>query len=178
MIQLHDLYFEPFISTATIEKAVQDVARQINKDFKDTTPVFLVVLNGAFFFASDLIKQFEGPCETNFIKVSSYSGTQSTGDVKTILGIDESLKGKKIILIEDIVDTGNTLEVLLDKFQELAITDYKVASLFFKPNAYKKSFPIDYVGLEIENDFIVGYGLDYNELGRNLTTIYKLKPNP
>ncbi|MDT0677139.1 hypoxanthine phosphoribosyltransferase [Autumnicola musiva] len=175
MIQLHDLQFEPFISEAEIEEAIAKVASQLNADYKDENPVFLGVLNGAFMFASDVIKRFEGDCEVSFVKLGSYEGTSTTGAVKTLLGLNQQLKERRVIIIEDIVDTGNTLEEINKILKKEGVADYQVATLFFKPEAYKKEFNIKYAGLEIPNKFIVGYGLDYDGLGRNLTKVYKRK---
>ena len=176
MIQLHDLFFKKFISKTQINQAVNGIVVKINEDYKEKTPVFLIVLNGAFFFGADIIKKFNGNCEMSFIKVASYEGTQSTGNVSTVMGVDSSLKGRDIIIIEDIVDSGNTIAAILKILKQEDVKSYKVATMFYKPLAFTKSYKVDYVGMEIENDFIVGYGLDYNGLGRNLNTIYKLKP--
>jgi len=175
MIKLHDLYFEKYISEIDIQHAINGVAVKIKDDFKDKNPVFLIVLNGAFFFAADIIKKYDGNCEMSFIKVASYEGTQSTGEVSTVMGVDPSLKGRSVIIVEDIVDSGNTIEAIIKILKQEEVKEYKIASLFYKPKAFTKQFEVDYVGLEIDNDFIVGYGLDYNGLGRNLRSIYKLK---
>lgn len=175
MVQLHDLKFKPFIAEAEIIEAIEQVAEKINEDFKDETPVFLGILNGAFLFAAELIKRFKGDCEVSFVKLSSYEGTNSSGKVESLVGLNQSLKGRSVIVIEDIVDTGNTLESIDRILKQEKVKVAKIATLFYKPEAYKKSLPIDYIGKEIPNDFIVGFGLDYNELGRNLTQVYKLK---
>ncbi|MFD1096841.1 hypoxanthine phosphoribosyltransferase [Salegentibacter chungangensis] len=175
MIQLHDLQFEPYLSEKEINEAIDKLAEQLNRDYEGDTPVFLGVLNGAFMFASEIIKRFKGDCEVSFVKLGSYEGTRSTGDVKTLLGLNQSLKGRRVVLIEDIVDTGNTLEEINEILKKEGVADYKVLTLFFKPEAYKKSIKIDYKGMEIPNKFIVGYGLDYDGLGRNLTEVYKRK---
>ena len=175
MIQLHDLFFETFISETEINQAVNGVAVKINEDYKKKSPVFLIVLNGAFFFASDIIQKFNGNCEMSFIKVASYEGTKSTGDVTTVMGVEPSLKGRDVIVVEDIVDSGNTIEAIIKILQQEEVNSYKIATMFYKPKAYTKSYKIDYIGMDIANDFIVGYGLDYNGLGRNLNKIYKLK---
>lgn len=174
MVHLHDLTFRPFISEEAIESAIDQVADRINKDYHDECPVFLGILNGAFLFAAELIKRFEGDCEVHFLKLSSYQGTQSTGAVGQLMGLSESLEGRRIIIIEDIVDTGNTLERLDQILKREKVKDYRIATLFYKPEAYNKSLPVHYVGMEIPNDFIVGYGLDYNGLGRNLRQVYTL----
>jgi adenylate kinase len=174
MIRLHDLIFEEYISETQINQAVNGVAVKINDDYKDKNPIFLVVLNGAFFFAADLIKKFSGNCELSFIKVASYDGIQQSDEISTVMGAEPSLKGREVIVIEDIVDSGNTIEAIIKILEQEEVASFKIATLFYKPKAYTKAFKIDYVGLEIENDFIVGYGLDYKGLGRNLRNIYKL----
>lgn len=177
LVQLHDLKFTPFISEPEINSAIEKVAQKINRDFRDENPIFLGILNGAFLFAAELIKRFEGDCEVSFVKLSSYEGTGSTGKVETLLGLTQSLENRTVIIIEDIVDTGNTLESIDRILKTENIKQYKIATLFYKPEAYKKDLHLDYVGMEIPNEFIVGYGLDYNGLGRNLTQVYKLKQN-
>src|SRR5690606_3262068 len=171
----HDLKFTPFIPEAEITSAIEKVAEKVNADYKGKTPVFLGILNGAFLFASELIKRFEGDCEVSFVKLSSYQGTNSSGDVKSLMGLNQSLEGREVIVIEDIIDTGNTLESIYAILEREKVKDFKIATLFYKPDAYKKNYAIDYCGMEIPNDFIVGYGLDYKELGRNLRQVYKLK---
>lgn len=177
MIKLQDLYFTPFISEKRITEAIEEVAKKLNKDLRDEKPVFLGVLNGAFLFAAEVIKRFEGDCEVSFVKLSSYEGTRSAGKVDSLLGLNQSLKDRTVVVIEDIVDTGNTIESIDRILKAEKVKQYKILTLFYKPEAYKKSLPIDYVGMEIPNDFIVGYGLDYNGLGRNLRQVYKLKKN-
>ena len=177
LVQLHDLKFTPFISEDEINAGIEKVAAQINADFSGKTPVFLGILNGAFLFAAEVIKRFQGDCEVNFVKLSSYEGTNSTGDVNSLMGLTQPLEGRSVVVIEDIVDTGNTLESLDKILKAEKVKEYKIVTLFYKPKAYKKSLHIDYVGIEIPNDFIVGYGLDYNGLGRNLPEVYKLKEN-
>lgn len=176
-MQLHDLNFKPFISEEEIFKAIEGVAQQINNDYEGERPVFLGILNGAFMFASELIKRFKGDCEVSFAKLGSYEGIQSTGDVKTLLGVGQSLKNRHVIIIEDIVDTGNTLEEIQRILQNEKVKSFKTATLFYKPESYSKNIPVDFVGMEISNDFIVGFGLDYKGLGRNLPQIYILNNN-
>ncbi len=177
MIKLHDLEFEPYISEEEINAAIDKVANKLNEDYRDTNPIFLGVLNGSFMFASEVIKRFNADCEVSFVKLGSYEGTKTTGNVKTLLGLNQSLKDRHVILLEDIVDTGNTLEEINKILLKEEVANYEVATLFYKPEAYKKEFNIKYRGIEIPNKFIVGYGLDYDGLGRNLTQIYKLKEN-
>lgn len=175
MIQLHDLKFTPFISEAEINTAIEELAQKINTEYREEKPVFLGILNGAFLFAAELIRRFEGDCEVSFVKLSSYEGTDSKGKVDALLGLTQSLEGRTVIVIEDIVDTGNTLESIDAILRAEKVKQYKIVTLFYKPEAYKKPLHIDYIGIEIPNDFIVGYGLDYDGLGRNLTQVYKLK---
>ncbi|UOB16351.1 adenylate kinase [Abyssalbus ytuae] len=177
MIKLHDKYFEPYISATEIDKAVERMAAAIAKDFKDETPIFVCVLNGAFMFASDLIKKYPHPCEVSFVKLSSYHGLSSTGIVETLLDVPDSVKGRSVIILEDVIDTGRTVKELITMFSNIKVKRFKIASMFYKPDVYSGEYNIDYVGIEIPDKFILGYGLDYLELGRNLPEIYKLKEN-
>lgn len=174
MILVHDKYFIPFIAAQQIESAIKKMASDIMEDLDDV-PIFIGVLNGSFMFVSDFVKHYTKPCEVSFIKVSSYQGTSSSEKVNHLIGINTDLKGRTVVLLEDIIDTGNTIEVLEELFKNQGVKSLKIATLFFKPEAYKKQIKIDYIGLEIPNKFIVGYGLDYNEHGRNLPEIYQLK---
>ncbi len=173
-IKLLDKEFEIFISNDEIQKAVSRIAESINRDYADKEPLFLVMLNGAFMFATDLFKQLKISCDISFVKYSSYMGMLTTEHVKKLIGINEDMKGRNILIIEDIVDTGITMDTLLNELYEHKPADVKIATLLFKPQAFKKSFKINYTGIEIPSDFIVGYGLDYNGKGRNLPEIYKL----
>ena len=175
MIQLHDKQFVPFISAKEIDLAIAKMVAQITADFSNETPVFIGVLNGAFMVVSDLLKRYTSPCEVSFIKMASYEGTSSTEEVNQLLGLNQDLTGRTVVVIEDIVDTGNTLVALKALFESENIKEFRIATLFFKPEAYKKDLPIDYVGIRIPNKFIVGYGLDYDGLGRNLPEVYQSK---
>ena len=175
MIQLHDKQFVPFISAKEIDLAIAKMVAQITADFSNETPVFIGVLNGAFMVVSDLLKRYTSPCEVSFIKMASYEGTSSTEEVKQLLGLNQDLTGRTVVVIEDIVDTGNTLVALKALFESENIKEFRIATLFFKPEAYKEDLSIDYVGIRIPNKFIVGYGLDYDGLGRNLPEVYQLK---
>lgn len=175
MIHLHDKAFEPFISAEEIDFALSNMAKQMDDDFFDDTPIFIGVLNGAFMVLSDLMKHYKGMCEVSFVKMSSYEGTNSTNDVKQLIGINQNLEGKTVIIVEDIIDTGNTIAELKTIFKEQKVKHLKIATLFFKPDAFTKDIKIDYVGIRIPNKFIVGYGLDYDGLGRNLRDVYQLK---
>jgi len=173
-VTLHDKTFALSIPHTTIQQAIEKIAAQINKDMNGETPVFVGLLNGAFMFAADLLKLIETPCEISFIKYSSYVGTQSAGAVSELIGLNTDLKNRTVIILEDIIDTGLTIDKLLKDLQPKELKQVKIATLLFKPEAFKGDYNIDYVGLSIPNDFIVGYGLDYDELGRNLKDIYTL----
>jgi adenylate kinase len=179
IIKLHDLYFKPFISANKISAIVKNLAQQVRADLpKDEIPIFVGILNGCFLFAADFIREFNGNCEVSFVKLASYEGTSSTENVKSLLGINEDLSGRTIIILEDIIDTGTTLQEIYNIFRNKNVKQLKVASLFFKPDVFKKELPINYIGKSIEDKFIVGYGLDYNGLGRNYPAIYQLTTPP
>jgi len=173
-IQVRELVFEKFISATEIDAAVQRVADAINRDFYGKNPLLLAILNGAFIFASDLMRKITIPCEISFVKYASYSGTASTTKVRELIGVEEIIEGRSVIVVEDIVDTGITMDELLKEIHEKKPKEVKVACFCFKPAAFQKSFSIDYLGMTIPNDFIVGYGLDYDGQGRNLPDIYKI----
>jgi hypoxanthine phosphoribosyltransferase len=173
-IKLHDKYFVPFISAQELDFAIANMAKQIEDDFQDETPVFIGVLNGSFMVMSDLMKHYNHPCEVSFVKMASYEGTQSTNEVKQLIGLNQNLEGRSVIIVEDIVDTGNTIEELKHIFKNQGVKHFKIATLFLKPEAYKKDIKLDYVGVRIPNKFIVGFGLDYDGLGRNLKDVYQL----
>ena len=175
VIQLLDKQFAPFISASEIDFAIAKMAALVAADFADEIPVFVGVLNGSFMVVSDFMKQYTKPCEVSFIKMSSYDGTSSTNHVKQFIGLDQDLSRRTVIVLEDIVDTGNTLVALKELFKKEKVKHFKIATLFFKPEAYKQDIKIDYIGIRIPNKFIVGYGLDYNGLGRNLPEVYQLK---
>ena len=175
MLQLHDKQFIPFISAQEIDFAISKIAAQVADDFADEIPVFVGVLNGSFMVVSDFMKHYKSPCEVSFIKMASYEGTVSTNDVKQLIGLDYDLNGRTVVVIEDIVDTGNTLVALKELFKKQNVKHFKIATLFFKPEAFKQDIKIDYIGIRIPNKFIVGFGLDYDGLGRNLPEIYQLK---
>ena len=174
-VKVHDKTFEIFLKNQEIQKAIDKMAKIIAADVKDKQPLFLVVLNGAFIFAADLMRRFDFDCEVSFVKLSSYVGTKTTSVVREIIGLDEVLHNRTVIIVEDIIDTGITMASTIPKLLKLEAKEVKLATLLFKPNAFQKDFPIDYIGMEIPNDFIVGYGLDYDGFGRNLPDIYKLK---
>ncbi len=155
-------------------QAVKTVADKIAEDYKDETPIFVGVLNGSFMFVSDLMKAYEHPCEVSFVRLSSYQGLTSTGIVETLLDVPENIEGRSVIILEDIIDTGRTLQKLVHLFSKTKVKEFKIASLFYKPDVYKGEYAIDYFGLAIPDNFIVGYGLDYKEQGRNLKEVYQL----
>lgn len=174
-VEIENIVFEKIIDSSQLKEIAESCAKQIKKDYKDKNLVFVVVLNGAFVFASDLLRQFPFPCETYFIKVSSYQGMQSTNQVQ-ISGLPSKvLEGKDVVIIEDIVDSGLTMQKLLEYLQQEKVSSLEVCTLFFKPGNFKGNYNIKYIGKSIENDFIVGYGLDFNDKGRNLNSVYQRK---
>lgn len=174
MIQLHDRFFKPFIGEQEIRQAVQRIADRVAEDYKDQTPIFVGVLNGSFMFVSDFLKAYQHPCEVSFVKLSSYQGLTSTGIVETLLDLPDNIQGRSVIILEDIIDTGRTLKELVHLFSNTNVKEFRIASLFFKSEVYNGEYAIDYFGIEIPDRFIVGYGLDYKELGRNLKEVYEL----
>lgn len=176
-MKLQDLYFEPYIAGKEISKTIRGLCDRINEDLADKKPLFLVVLNGAFLFAAEIIKGFKHECEVSFVKLASYEGIESTHNVKQLIGLQDDIEGKTVVILEDIVDTGTTIEELVGTIQEKKPKEIRIATLFFKEEVYRKALEITYIGITIPNRFIVGYGLDYNGLGRNLTDVYQLKQN-
>lgn len=174
-VRVKDKEFELFISREEIDNAIEKLAEKINREMEGKEPLFVGILNGTFIFSADLLKKVTIPCEITFMRVSSYSGLESTKIIKEIIGLNENIKDRHIIILEDIVDSGLTLDYIITKFTEYNPASIKVGTMFFKPSAFKKKFVIDYVGMDIPNDFIVGYGLDYDGFGRNLPDIYKIK---
>jgi hypoxanthine phosphoribosyltransferase len=173
-IQIADKEFELFLENDNITKRIRLIGIQLNVDYENRCPYFIGVLNGSFLFIADLLKEISVSCEVGFIKVSSYKGTESSGSLKQAFGLPEDLNGRDVIIVEDIVDTGFTLDYIIAEIKKQSPASIKVCALLLKPKALKS--PIDeleYVGFEIENDFVVGYGLDYDGLGRNLKDIYK-----
>ncbi len=175
VVKLKDKHFKRFLPSDDIERAVNFIGDKMNSDFAGKKPLFISVLNGSFLFAADLMKTLTIDCEITFVKLASYQGTQTTGKVRTLIGFDEDINNRTVVILEDIVDTGNTLEVLVARLKELNPLEIKVAALLYKPEAYTKDIPVDYVGFKVGNDFLVGYGLDYDGLGRNMRDIYKLE---
>jgi adenylate kinase len=177
LIRLHNKRFKPYISEEQILTGVKKIAAEIARDYKDEVPIFVGVLNGAFMFVSDFLKHYPYPCEVSFVKLSSYRGLTSTGIVQTLLDVPPNVKGKSVIILEDIIDTGRTLQELVHLFSNAHVKDFKIASLFYKSELYNGEYTIDYFGMEIPDRFIVGYGLDYMEQGRNLREVYQLNQN-
>lgn len=175
MIKLHDLHFKPFISEDEIQATVQYMVTAIANDLQDEVPVFVGILNGSFMFVSDFVKKYPKPCEVTFIKLASYEGLKSTDDIQRLVGLTQDLTGRTVVILEDIIDSGKTLAEVHRIFKNENVKELKIATLFYKPEAYKKDFKLHYVGMEIPNKFIVGYGLDYDGLGRDLPAIYQLK---
>ncbi|MEG1616354.1 MAG: hypoxanthine phosphoribosyltransferase [Bacteroidales bacterium] len=171
-IQVKDKLFKPFISSEEIQKAICKIADEINRDLAGKNPLFICVLNGAFMFASDLYKEINIDSEITFMRMKSYDGMSTTGHVKSITGLLEDVEGRTVVVIEDIVDTGYTMKSIIEQLQEKGAGEVRIATLLYKPEALKVDLKLDYVALEIPNAFIVGYGLDYDELGRNLKDIY------
>ena len=171
-IQIKDKEFALSIPEEEILKAVKEVGLAINRDLEGTNPLFICVLNGAFMFAGDLMKIINIPCEITFIKLSSYDGLYTSGTVKEIIGLNESVVGRNVVVVEDIVDTGITMERILSSLKAKGASDIHIATFLQKPDALQKDIKIDYVAMKIPNDFIVGYGLDYDGYGRNLKDIY------
>lgn len=175
MIEIKGKEFVPFINAAEIDKRLKAIGAQISLDFKDETPVIIGVLNGAFMFLSDLVKYLNFSTEISFIKVASYSGTNSTGEVTDLIGLASEIEGRRVIIVEDIIDTGLSMNHLLKVIQAKNPKSIAIVTLLFKPEALKYPIDIDYIGFKIENKFVVGYGLDYDGLGRNIPSIYQLK---
>ena len=175
MIQVNDKYFESYLSEETISNRVSVLADKINNDYKNKNVVFIVILNGAFMFASDLIKKITLPCEVSFVKLSSYHGMQTTGRVDEVIGLNTSITGKDVVIIEDIVDTGITIGKVKKLLQSTQPASLSICTLLFKPEAFHGDIIPEIIGFSIPNDFVVGYGLDYDEKGRNLPCIYKIK---
>ncbi len=173
-VRLHDKTFVEFISHEEILQTVRKLAAEVEQDVEDI-PVFIITLKGGFMFGSDFAKAFTKPAVFDFIRLKSYRDTESTGDVQVLVDVTEDIENKEVYVLEDIVDTGNTLEKIIGLLKEKKPKFIKIVTLFYKPDAYEKAYPIDFSGFEIPKKFIVGYGLDYNEKGRNLKDVYQLK---
>lgn len=172
-MKIRDIEFKAFISEADIRKKVQQLAADINAHYADKTPVFLPVLNGAFMFAADLLKEIHIPCRVSFVKTSSYDGLTTTGQLKTLIGLEESLFKQDVIVVEDVVDTGLTLEKIVEELRSLGTQSVEIAALLRKRPAREKNIPVRFTGFDIDNEFVLGYGLDYDGLGRNHRQLYR-----
>ena len=175
VVKVHDKEFETFIKSEVIQARIKEIASIVNIEYKGLQPLFIGVLNGALLFMADLIKNISVECELSFMKVSSYSGLQSTGTVRSLMGLQESVKDRHVIVVEDIIDTGDTALYIINELKRQKPASLKFATMLLKPEALRQDVKPDYVGFEIPSDFVVGYGLDYNGLGRNLNDIYILK---
>jgi len=173
-IRILDRNFREFLTEKEVKEMIDELARQMNKDLAGKDVVFLGILNGAFLFAADLFRRIELEARISFVKLASYEGIGTSGTIKELIGWNEDIKNKSVVIVEDIVDTGNTLERIVDELVIRKASEIKIAAMLFKPAAYKKNIPLDYVGFEIPNDFVVGYGLDYDGYGRNLPSVYTL----
>ncbi|MCX8489998.1 MAG: hypoxanthine phosphoribosyltransferase [Cyclobacteriaceae bacterium] len=172
-MQVKDLEFEKFIDSALITDKVKELAARLNSDYVNKTPVLLPILNGSFMFASDLMKELSIPCRISFVKISSYSGTSSTGQLKTLIGHEENLFNQDILIVEDIIDTGLTIEKIILELRELGAKSVETVSLLRKQVAREKKIDVKYIGFELEYEFVLGYGMDYDGLGRNLKDLYR-----
>ncbi|MBQ8867666.1 MAG: hypoxanthine phosphoribosyltransferase [Bacteroidaceae bacterium] len=173
-VQVKDKQFALYISEEKLLNRVKEVAEQLNADLAGKNPLFLVVLNGSFVFAADLLRDITIPCEITFVRVASYEGTSSTGEIKQLLGLTQDIKGRTVVIVEDIIDTGFTMKELLHMLEEKNPAEIHITSLLVKPGNLKVDLNIPYRCFDIENDFIVGYGLDYDHEGRNLRHIYQV----
>lgn len=174
MYSVGDKVFKKYVSKAELQVIVTRLADNINKDYKDKEVLFIVVLNGAFIFASDLLREVKISCKISFVKVSTYQGEDSTGELKKLIGLNENIKGRHIIVVEDIVDSGFTMLNIREQLLEQKPASIEIATLMFKPHKFKQNYPVKYVGMNIEDPFIIGYGLDLNGYGRNLPEIYQI----
>lgn len=175
MVKVHDKVFEAYISKSEIAERIEVLGKEITEMYRTKNPILLVVLNGAFMFASDLVKHLDFDCEVHFIKLSSYDGMESTGNIKTVIGLNENIENRSIIIVEDIVDTGKTLFALVPELKKMRPKSVAICTLLQKTEALTVDLKANYIGFEIENKFVVGYGLDYDNLGRNYPMIYQLK---
>ncbi|MBW3468778.1 hypoxanthine phosphoribosyltransferase [Arthrospiribacter ruber] len=174
MIEIKNKKFIPFLDSANLKDKIEEMGRKISQDFEGKTPVLVGVLNGAFMFLSDLCKEISIPMEVCFVKISSYQGQHSTGKVRELIGLDVDIEGREIIIVEDIVDTGLSMSHLLKMLKEKNPSGIAIATLLHKPEALQKDIKMDYIGFNIPNKFVVGYGLDYDGVGRNIREIYQL----
>ena len=177
-IKVHDKLFKPFINRATILQRVSELGKEIDNDYTELNPLFIAILNGSFVFAADLFRCISIEAEISFIKLASYKGTSSTGNVITAIGMEENLNGRHVIILEDIIDTGKTLSSFLPEIVNRQPASLKIATFLSKPEALQHDIKADYTGFEVADKFVLGYGLDYNGLGRNLPELYELAEEP
>ena len=177
IVRVHDKEFELFLSAERIQSRVAAIAAEMNAELRELNPVFLAILNGSFFFTADLLRELSFPCEVSFVKVSSYRGDRSGGEVNMLIGLDERLTGRHIVVLEDIVDSGLTMKELISQLSQINPASLRVATLLLKREALKHEVQLDYIGFEVPDRFIIGYGLDYDKYGRNYGDIYILKAN-
>ncbi|MFT4854670.1 MAG: hypoxanthine phosphoribosyltransferase [Algoriphagus sp.] len=175
LIKIHDQFFQPYLNEETLSNRILELGRLISEDFVGKDMIVIGVLNGAFIFLADLCRVITTPHQVSFIKINSYEGVKSSGTIKSIIGLNVDLRGKNVLIVEDIVDTGTSMEYLISAFRTYAPSSISIATLLFKPEAFRFNYDLDYVGFEIPNKFVVGYGLDYDGLGRNLPSIYQLE---
>ncbi len=173
-VKILDKEFKLAISSDELEDAVTRLAKQMNRDLSGKKVIFLGILNGSFVFAADLLRKITFDCQITFLKLASYQGTSTSGNVQRLIGVNEDLKDHTVIILEDIVDTGHTLDNIIKQLKGYEPAGIKIAALLFKPEAYQFDTKLDYVGFEVPNDFLIGYGLDYNGYGRNLKEIYSI----
>lgn len=174
-MKIKDKEFEVYLSEEELKNKVGYLADQLNQDYAGKNPLFIAILNGSFIFAADLLKEVSIECTISFIKLSSYEEMESSGKVHTLLGLNENVFGRHVVIIEDIIDTGNTMKSVLDEFRERGVSSVEVVSLLMKPEALQTPLEIKYVGFDIPNAFVVGYGLDYDGYGRNTKALYQIK---
>lgn len=174
MVEVGDLKFVKYLPAKDIEQKVQEIADSIREDFHEKYPMFLVVMNGAFIFAADLIRKLDFPCELNFVRIKSYHGMQSTGKIDIYMPPNIELKDRHLIIVEDIIDTGNTMAAFMSELQDYHPASIKLTSILVKPDAHLHDIETHYPGFIIPNKFVVGYGLDYDGMGRNLKDLYQL----
>lgn len=173
-VVVHGLTFEKYISETEIQQKVREIGQALTLNYQDKAPLFIAVLNGAFIFAADLVRACDLDSEICFVKLASYDGTESTGAVNTILGLDKDIKGRHLVIAEDIIDTGTTMNHFIARLQQFEPASISIVTLLLKPDALKYDIDIAHIGFEIPTKFVIGYGLDYNELGRNLKDLYQL----
>ena len=173
-ITIQEKHFELFIPHEKIKGAIRKIARSMNKELADKDVIFLGILNGAFMFASKLLEQIHFQCRISFLKLVSYQGTSSSGSIKRLIGLNEDISGKIVVVLEDIVDSGLTISNTMQQLKGFEPAEIRIAALFIKPTNFHQKLKVNYIGLEIPDDFIIGYGLDYNGYGRNLLNIYKI----